>query len=90
MKAVLAGINFANEQVKKWDEFIEQIKKLSKSSGKWVYRGHTEDYELATTLERVREYFDIKWSDLPGIEEQLIWVNGAWVNGGHIPYFLIS
>ena len=22
MKAVLAGINFANEQVKKWDEFI--------------------------------------------------------------------
>ncbi len=72
MKAVLAGINFANEQVKKWDEFIEQIKKLSKSSGTWVYRGHREDDALATTLERAREYFDIKWSDLPGIEEQLI------------------
>src|SRR3990167_8342718 len=69
-------MNFAKEEVKKWNEFIEQINKLSTSSensDEWVYRGHTEDrHKLATTLERAREYFDIKWSDLPGIEEQLI------------------
>ena len=63
---------FANDIVETWDNFIRRIKKLSTSSDKCVYRGHTEDYELATSLERVRKYFDIKGSDLPGIEEQLI------------------
>ncbi|MEK6808532.1 MAG: FRG domain-containing protein [Nanoarchaeota archaeon] len=72
----IAQEEFASEEVKKWDEFIKQIKKLSPSSeisDKWVYRGLTADrHKLATTLERAREYFDIEWKDLPGVEEQLI------------------
>lgn len=65
-------MTFANNKVEPWDAFIERIKELSTSSDKWVYRGHTEDYELSTSLERAQKYFDIKGSDLPGIEEQLI------------------
>ena len=63
---------FANDRVETWDEVIRRIKELSTSSDKWVYRGHSEDYELATSLERAQKYFDIKGLDLPGIEEQLI------------------
>lgn len=63
---------FKDKKIENWDKFIEIIKKISKIKDKWVYRGHGEDYKLATSLERAQEYFDIKGSDLPGIEEQMI------------------
>src|SRR3989338_3123805 len=63
---------FANDTVETWNKFIKRINVLLPSSDKWVYRGHTEDYPLSTSLERTQKYFDIKGSDLPGIEEQLI------------------
>ena len=54
-------MKFAKYIVHEWNEFIERIKGLSNDPDKWVYRGHTKDHELATSLERAREYFDVKW-----------------------------
>ncbi len=64
-------MGFAVKTVTRWDNFVKQMDSFERPD-RWIYRGHTEDYPLKTTLERAREYFDIEWSDLPGIEEQLI------------------
>jgi hypothetical protein len=63
---------FAYETIETWDKFLKRIKELSKKEDEWLYRGHGEDYKLATSLERAQEYFGIDGSDLPGIEEQII------------------
>lgn len=64
---------FAEKQIKKWDDFIKTINKLSGIKDTWVYRGHEKDeYRLATSLERAQKYFGIDGSDMPGIEEQMI------------------
>jgi hypothetical protein len=65
-------MKFAKYIVREWNEFLDRIKGFSNDQDKWVYRGHTKDHALSTSLERAREYFDVKWSDLPGLEEQLI------------------
>ena len=63
-------MSFNEEKIKSWEEFLEF--KKTELSGDWVYRGQGKDYPLTTSLERSKEYFDVGWSDLPGIEEQMI------------------
>ena len=66
---------FKNKQIENWDKFTQIITKksqISKMKDKWVYRGQGKDDPLKTSLERAQEYFDIKGSELPGIEEQMI------------------
>ncbi len=65
-------MTFACETLTTWNDFTELLKKLSSISDKWVYKGLGQDYNLATTLDRAGEYFDIDGSDIPGIEEQMI------------------
>lgn len=65
-------MTFASETIQTWDNLTKRIKNLLVVCDKWVYRGHEQDYELATTLERAQKYFDIDSSDMLDIEHQLI------------------
>ena len=65
-------MKFASETLTTWNNFTERLRKLSSISDKWVYKGLDQNYNLATTLDRAREYFDIDGSEIPGIEEQMI------------------
>jgi len=63
-------MGFKDEKIKTWNKFLEF--KKDKLLDNWVYRGQGKDYRLTSSLERSKEYFDIDWSELPGIEEQMI------------------
>lgn len=65
-------MSFYEKRINSWEEFLEF--KKDKLSDDWVYRGQGQDDPLKTSLERSREFFDsdVDWSDLPGIEEQMI------------------
>ena len=64
-----AIMSFYVKEIKSWDKFLEF--KKSELTDIWVYRGQGDDYSLATSLERIKNYFNVDWSDIPGIEEQM-------------------
>ena len=63
-------MNFKEEKIKSWNEFLK-FKEL-KLKKDWVYRGQGKNYPLTTSLERAKQFFNVEWTDLPGIEHQMI------------------
>ena len=63
-------MKFQEKAVTSWREFLDF--KRDSLSDDWVFRGQGNDDPLDNSLQRSRDYFEIDWLDLPGIEEQMI------------------
>lgn len=65
------------QPVEKWSDllkFYHEFDELHKNSGQeWIFRGQPKANDtLRTTIERVRDQFEIPWTDLPGLEDALL------------------
>jgi hypothetical protein len=63
-------MDFANERIRTWQEFVNLISR--RKPGSWVYRGQRRDWNLETTLERSLRDWGINLKRGREIETQLI------------------
>jgi hypothetical protein len=63
------------KDVNSWNEFVEFIQE-NKSKSSWIYRGthrgHDDEDGLKTSIERIRENWDVSYDKLPEIEKRII------------------
>jgi FRG domain len=65
-------IGIAAEEIADWQSFTNAIEQLENSgTGRWIYRGQSQDWDLATSLERRLTKWNIPLKEATGIEAQL-------------------
>ncbi len=63
-------IECVEETNKNWDDFANYLKE--KKNTKFLFRGTLESWGLRSTIERIREAWDIPFDNLPRIEKRII------------------